>query len=556
MKKKLFTVFVLLAFCVVLYAQDDYRVLLYNGPGNGVDNSRAIVMDGSGNVYITGNSFGGSSTDMDYCTIKYNAYGVQQWVARFNGTGSFTDQANAIAVDKYGNVFVTGWAHMEPGGLDCGTIDYVTIKYNANGVQQWMKRYEGPGGADDIAYAITIDDASNVYVTGSSYGGSSKDDIATIKYNSDGVQQWVIRYNGPSNDVDAGRAIGLDANGYVFVTGNSFQTSHGADFITIKYSPAGVQQWASRYNGPGNGDDIANALVVDLFGNVIVTGGSKGSTSNSDYATVKYDPIGVQQWVSRYNGPGNGIDESRGIVTDLSGNVFVTGYSMGTTTTNYDFATIMYVSDGSELWVKRYNGPANLIDKACGIAISRKPCSKPLVIDAPCWTYSIYVTGQSQASTTNNDYLTIKYDIHGDTAWTKRYNSTNNGDDIPSGIAAINNSEFVYVTGTTKNDYGTLWYYPTTQPLNVINGKNLIQNYPNPFNPTTKIGYALERDAFVTLKIYDVLGREVAVLVNNKLEAGTYETNWDASSFPSGVYFYTLESDGIKLDTKRMLLIK
>jgi len=84
----------------------------------------------------------------------------------------------------------------------------------------------------------------------------------------------------------------------------------------------------------------------------------------------------------------------------------------------------------------------------------------------------------------------------------------------------------------------------------------LSQNYPNPFNPVTNLEFGISELGFVTLKVYDLLGKEVAILVNENKPAGTYEVEWDASDFPSGVYLYKLEVDGSVIDTKRMILLK
>lgn len=84
---------------------------------------------------------------------------------------------------------------------------------------------------------------------------------------------------------------------------------------------------------------------------------------------------------------------------------------------------------------------------------------------------------------------------------------------------------------------------------------SLSQNYPNPFNPSTSIKFSLKQSGFTSLKIYNMLGKEVSKLVNANLQAGSYEYNWDASAFTSGVYFYKLESKGFA-ETKRMLLVK
>ncbi|MBK9332098.1 MAG: T9SS type A sorting domain-containing protein [Ignavibacteria bacterium] len=85
---------------------------------------------------------------------------------------------------------------------------------------------------------------------------------------------------------------------------------------------------------------------------------------------------------------------------------------------------------------------------------------------------------------------------------------------------------------------------------------SLSQNYPNPFNPNTIINYQLSMFNFVSLKVYDVLGNEVAVLVNEKQNAGAYSVEFDGSGFSSGVYLYRLEVNGNHIDTKRMILLK
>ena len=115
----------------------------------------------------------------------------------------------------------------------------------------------------------------------------------------------VARYNGPGNGSDQARAIAVDSLGGVYVTGGSVGLGGNPDYTTIKYS-AGRQVWVARYHGPGSADG-AEAIAIDNAGNVYVTGLSYASpnTSNTDYATIKYSSAGEQQWVARYNGPGD-----------------------------------------------------------------------------------------------------------------------------------------------------------------------------------------------------------------------------------------------------------
>jgi len=83
----------------------------------------------------------------------------------------------------------------------------------------------------------------------------------------------------------------------------------------------------------------------------------------------------------------------------------------------------------------------------------------------------------------------------------------------------------------------------------------LSQNYPNPFNPSTIINYQLPANNYVTLKVFNVLGQEVATLVDEKREAGRYEVQWDASALPSGMYFYRLQASSL-VETKKLLLLR
>jgi len=536
-------------------------VARYNGVGNYEDGAGSIAVDGSGNVYVTGYSTG-SGTSKDYATIKYNSAGVQQWVSTYNGPqGWNNDIAHSIAVDDSGNVYVTGQSF----GIGTAT-DYATIKYNSAGVQQWASRYNGPPGnnPEDAAYSIAVDGSGNVYVTGRSIGSGTSHDYATIKYNSSGDSLWVQRYNGPGNYADAASSLAVDGSGNVYVTGSSMSgaTYETVDYATIKYNSAGIQQWVARYNGPGNYVDGASSIAVDGSGNVYVTGTSFGNgITYNDYATIKYNSSGVQQWASRYNGPPeNANDEAYSLAIDGSGNVYVTGQSVGIGT-DYDYATIKYNSAGVQQWASRYNGPGNSSDAAYSLAVDGSG--------------NVYVTGYISVNIINYDYATIKYNSGGDSVWVQRYNGPANEEDKAYSIA-VDGSGNVYVTGGSTGsslnwDYATIKYSELvgiTPISNEIPETFLLeQNYPNPFNPTTKIRFSLPNPSarlrngqeggaqYVKLIIYDITGREVETLVNEQLNAGTYEADFDGSNFASGIYFYVMKTESFT-DTKRMILIK
>src|SRR6266487_2303589 len=139
--------------------------------------------------------------------------GVRQvWVASYSGV--FDDEPTGIAVDGSRNVYVTGYSSIPDFS------SYATIKYNAFGQEEWNASYAGPNSIN-FAAAIAVDYSGNVYVTGSSgsFAPPTADDYATIKYNSAGQQQWVARYNSPGNSYDGATAIAVDDSGNVYVTG-------------------------------------------------------------------------------------------------------------------------------------------------------------------------------------------------------------------------------------------------------------------------------------------------------------------------------------------------
>jgi len=164
--------------------------------------------------------------------------------------------------------------------------------------QGWVARYNGPDNYYDLAWAIALGNSDNVYVTGWSWGSGTYMDYATVKYDSSGVEQWVARYNGPGNWWDLANAIALDNSDNIYVTGESMGSGAWYDYATVKYDSSGVEQWVERYNNdPGNGDDFAHAIALDNSDNVYVTGESYGSGTYVDYATIKYLQVGVEEEV-------------------------------------------------------------------------------------------------------------------------------------------------------------------------------------------------------------------------------------------------------------------
>ena len=380
--------------------------------------------------------------------VKVSAVDViEEWVARYNGTGNYDDHAKAMVIDDSGNVYVTGHSYGQSSHHD-----YATTKYDKDGIEQWVARYNGPGNYQDAPKAIAVDALGNVYVTGYSYGDGTSSDYATIKYNSGGIEQWVARYNGPGNGNDLVFAMAVDDAGNVYVTGESYDNDSCLDCVTVKYNTSGRRQWVAAYNGPGNYNDSGKAITLDAIGNVYVVGYSySGDKTREDYVTIKYNSSGRRLWVERYAGPSDppysGYDVANAIAVDSLGCVYVTGYSDGGAT-SYDYATIKYDTDGKLQWTERYNGSGDKFDYAHAIALDS--------------SNSVYVTGYSDNNGTQQDYTTIKYNSSGNQLWVRTYDGPANNNDRASSVL-VDSSDNVYVTGYsyewgTSLDYTTIMY--------------------------------------------------------------------------------------------------
>ncbi len=264
------------------------------------DSAFAIALDGVGNVYVTGLSnaswgvplhphSGTAEYEYNVFVLKLDSNGVYQWHT-FHGTGVILG-SRAIVVDGDGNVYVAGeslaWGtplHAQGGGLEI-----FVLKLDSGGAYQWHTFYGS--SSYDYASGIAVDGDGNVYVTGCSaetwgsplhahHGGY--DDIVVLKLDSSGAYQWHTFYGSVGGDF--GRAIHVDGGGDVYVSGKSDGTwgfgfpidSHSGkyDAFTLRLDTSGAYQWHS-FHGSGENDE-AYGIAVDGGGNVFVAGDSEG----------------------------------------------------------------------------------------------------------------------------------------------------------------------------------------------------------------------------------------------------------------------------------------
>ncbi len=432
----------------------------YNGLANGNDEPSAVAVDGRGNVVVTGRAREDWNSGYDYYTAKYAAAnGALLWERRYNGPRGGDDYANAVAVDSNGRVVVTGRADSFQDAL-LGAFwggNYYTASYAAaDGALVWEQTYDGSATTGAAARAVVVDGAGNVVVAGVSGShfdsfGTSKNDYYTAKYAAvDGTLLWERRGPAITDTWENPAHLAVDGNGDIVVTGYSWNNETRFDYYTAKYAAAdGALLWEKRYNSPANQYDIAKAVAVDGSGNIVVTGYSWSKGGEYDYYTAKYAALdGTLLWEKRYNGPANSDDAAKAVAVDSNGNVVVTGYSWNVT--NGTYYTAKYAAaDGALLWERR--GPAIR-------EIWQNPAKLTVAADG---SGNVVVSGTSYKGTISHFYTAKYAAADGALLWERRYNGPANRSDSANAVA-VDGIGNVLVTGYssngTDNDYYTVKY--------------------------------------------------------------------------------------------------
>ncbi|TKJ39816.1 hypothetical protein CEE37_11100 [candidate division LCP-89 bacterium B3_LCP] len=263
-------------------------VAMYNGPGDDWDRPYSIGIDANGSIYVTGYSYGESGY-ADYATIKYDAGGRELWVVRYDGPMSAGDYAKCLGISNDGYIYVTGYSN------HTSCYDYATVKYDSTGEELWVTRYNSQYNYKDYAQSLALDDVGNVYVTG--YSGSPgipviDYDCVTIKYNSLGEEQWVATYSGAAEENDKSFDVAVDHNDNSYITGYTYGAT-GWDFLTIKYNTDGEEQWVSIWDNPGLWPSPTD-LALDNDCNVFITGSTEPYVEGHA-VTIKYNSDGEER---------------------------------------------------------------------------------------------------------------------------------------------------------------------------------------------------------------------------------------------------------------------
>jgi len=376
-------------------AGDTVWTRLYDSPSDGIDAPEFIDADAAGNVYVTGD-VGTYSLPwkMNPVVLKYLPNGTLDWEYQYNGPSSLDDRVEGFGIDGLGNIYVVGYTKISSTP---DREDYLLIKLLPTGDTAWVRTMKTGNQTYDRLYDIAFDASNNIYVTG---GMTNVDnyDIATIKYNQAGDTLWMRLYGNPSLTADVPVGIGVDAVGNVYVGGSTYNTNK--DVLAVKYNTDGVFQWATSFDGDGADVDNPKDATVDASGNVYVVGETTDG-GQRDFQVVKFDSNGVVDWDFQYDGGGlvNEIVFAHKdlIKADNQGNVYFGGasYYVPAGATLTQTMTFKLDADGNIVWYNRYGGPGLDFDQIRAVELDDNN--------------NCYVTGYSDGINDNWDLFLLKF---------------------------------------------------------------------------------------------------------------------------------------------------
>jgi hypothetical protein len=460
----------------------------------------------------------------------------------------------------------------------------------------WTKTFGGSN--NDYGWSVQQTTDSGYIITGyTSSFGSGSSDIWLIKTDSSGDTLWTKTFGG--THTEQGYSVQQTTDGGYIIVGKIWSVSAGTyDVWLIKTDASGDTLWTKAFGESGNEQGLSVQQTTDLGFIIVGTKISSGGFYH-DVWLIKTDTSGDTIWTKTFGGDSD--DECLSIRQTEDEGYIIAGstasYSAGT---DYDVWLIKTDASGDTLWTKTFGGSDNDYGSSVQqttdggfILIGETTPAGGSYLDIwliktdasgdTLWTKTFdrgeYVYGTSVQQTTDGGYiitghtstfgsvtadvLLIKTNSSGDTLWTKIFGGSDN--DEGNSVQKTTDGGFIITGWTSSFGAGSkdVWLIKTTPDVSDLEPNtdllpldfSLHQNYPNPFNPSSKIKYSIPERSNVSLKVFDLLGSEVAELVKGEIEAGTYDITFNASNLPSGIYFYQIRA-GDFVETKKMVLMK
>jgi hypothetical protein len=584
--KTTFITFLFLANAVWLFAQAPDTLWTRTYGGSGGEEAYAVVQTPDGGYAIAGytNSFGAGNED--FYLVRTDAAGGVLW---YQSYGSFLPEiANDMVQTTDGGFLIAGYA--EPYGEQ--RSDFFVVRTDEEGDTVWTRAYGDTH--DERAYGVcrTRDGGYVLIGTIQPFYRSESASIYLIKINDAGGIIWTRTYSGGY------RCSGYDVQQTLdggFIVAGAMYTGDDYDFYVLKLDSLANVEWTQSYGSYNY--DMAYAVVETRDGGYAVGGSGVRSGvgwGNADFVLVRLNHAGELSWARWYD-IGNSAESVRAnCLQQTSDGGYILAMASATTSyTPYDVWIIKTNSIGDTVWTRRYGGDgfdygyavAQTADDGYIIVGSSnsfnagnnfdfyviKTCldvTLPVELaafDAVSISSGIRLSF-STASETNNDYFEI---MRG----TSESGAFNRIHTLPSQGNSSTAHQYEYLDREVMAGQ-TYWYYLADVDLNgnrtehrelmrsaTMTGSAELPSdyslaaYPNPFNPSTTISFALPEAEVVRIAVFDVAGRWIQTLVNEKRGAGKHTVSFDARDLPSGVYFARMESGPFTM-TKKMLLIK
>lgn len=489
----------------------------YSGEGSG----RAMVMDNSGNIYVCG------SVNAQYTVSKYSPTGELIWKHQKS-----TNEGRAYSIYLEGN------SNIYTAGLDYGTTNSVVIKrMNTSGSELWTTTLESNVNLNEYVNIISDNNGNSIVNYSIIDSNTSTTTFITKKCDSNGNVLYSLTRTQPGFKYSK---IKLDQQGNTYIL-------YLESFVLDKVDASGNILWTREFHPADS--NYASDFCIDDTSNVYIIGTQLNPVTHKDFVTVKYNANGDFQWDAYYyndSAEAINLDEGVCITVGLDGYIYSVGEAhKGRLGPFKCLRIIKYTSNGTKIW--HTNSFTTLIVNVDDVTT-----------DQDGNVYVAYSQRGHNGGAIHPAYLR-KFNSQGDPVWVEKGYLREYMYDI-----IVDEMANIFTIGRSKisldGDLLTLRKYGQDGLTGLTNNTipvkySLSQNYPNPFNPSTNIQFDIQRQGLVSLKVYDFLGREIKTLVNESLQAGSYESTFDASGLGSGVYFYKLEAEGFT-ETKKMILLK
>jgi len=501
--------------------------------GNNDDEGYSVQQTSDGGYIIAGltNSFGSGLKDI--YLIKTDSLGNLVWERTFGGSND--DEGYSVLQTNDGGYIVAGVT----SSFSFGGRDIYLVKTDASGNSVWQKNLGGL--SSDGAWNIQHTSDGGFIIAGwtFSHGPGFLGNAWIVKTDSLGNQQWHQAFGG--TEVDRAYYVQQTTDGGYILTG--YTDSFGAglyDVLLIKTDNLGNQQWMKTFGGSGR--DYGNSVQQTLDGGYIVVGYTLSfGAGGDDVYLVKTDANGNLQWFKTYGGSSSDVGYS--VIETPDGGYVITGH------------TLSFGAGVHDVWLIRVDTviPVELTAFTSNISGSNVTLNWITALEANNMGFEVERASSSNTHLSGGTSpLQVWEKIgfvegKGTTTSVSTYSFTDKGLSSGSYNYRIKQIDF---DGTSK-------YYNLTELVEIGTPDRfeLSQNYPNPFNPSTIISWQSPVSGHQVLKVFDVLGNEIATLVNEFKNAGVHEVEFYATELASGIYFYQLNA-GSYTEIKKMILIR